>query len=58
MRTGTIMADRTSLGFVGFIFGGVTAVVVLMACAVVLNHVQGGFVLDPTPTSAIAATVR
>jgi len=55
---GTIMADRTSLGFVGFIFGGVTAVVVLMACAVVLNHVQGGFVLDPTPTSAVAATVR
>jgi hypothetical protein len=50
------MADRTSLGFLGFVFGGVTVAVVLMACAVVLNHVEGKFVLDTPPT--VAATVR
>jgi hypothetical protein len=50
------MADRTSLGFVGFIFGGVTAAVVLMACAVVLNHVEGKFVLDAPPP--VTTTMR
>jgi hypothetical protein len=31
-------ADRTALEFLGFIFGGVTAVVMLVALAVVVQH--------------------
>ena len=44
------MADRAGLGFVGFIFGGVTAVVMLVAVTVVIGHVDGRFVLDTAPT--------
>lgn len=47
-------ADRAGLGFLGFIFGGVTAAVVLVACTVVLGHVEGGWAIDATP-SKIAA---
>ena len=49
------MADRSSLGFVGFIFGGVTAAVMLMAVTVVFGHVEGHWVLDST---AITTTLR
>ncbi len=51
------MADRSSLGFVGFIFGGVTAAVMLMAVTVVFGHVEGHWVLDSAPT-AITTTIR
>jgi len=51
------MADRNSLGFLGFVFGGVTAAVVLMACLVVVGHVEGYLVLD-TGSTAVAATIR
>jgi len=44
------MADRAGLGFLGFIFGGVTAVVMLVAATVVIGHVDGHFVLDTAPT--------
>jgi hypothetical protein len=47
------MADRTSLGLLGFIFGGVTAAVVFMATVVVVNHVEGRFVLDAPPTTIV-----
>jgi hypothetical protein len=40
------MADRIGLGFVGFVFGGVTAMVMLIAVVVVSGHVQGRFALD------------
>ena len=40
-------ADRTSLGFLGFIFGGVTAVVMLVAVTVVVGHADGRLVIDP-----------
>ena len=40
------MADRAGLGFVGFIFGGVTAAVMLVAVTVVIGHVDGRLVLD------------
>ena len=43
------MADRAGLGFVGFIFGGVTAVVMLVAVTVVIGHVDGRLVLDASP---------
>jgi hypothetical protein len=44
------MADRAGLGFLGFIFGGVTAVVMLVAVTVVAGHADGRFVLDTAPT--------
>jgi hypothetical protein len=48
------MADRAGLGFLGFILGGVTAAVMLVAATVVISH-AGGTVLDAPPAS-IAAT--
>ena len=48
-------ADRASLGFLGFIFGGVTAAVMLVAVTVVIGHVDGSLTLDTAPTR-IAAT--
>jgi hypothetical protein len=39
-------ADRASLGFLGFIFGGVTAAVALMAFTMVVQHVDGRLALD------------
>jgi len=48
------MADRAGLGVLGFIFGGVTAVVILVAVTVVLGHVDGRFVLDTAPTQIAA----
>jgi TRAP-type C4-dicarboxylate transport system permease small subunit len=47
------MADRAGLGFVGFILGGITAAVMLVAFAVVIGHVDGRFVLD-SPTQIAA----
>jgi hypothetical protein len=40
------MADRAGLGFLGFIFGSVTAAVVLVACTVVFSHVEGRWAID------------
>jgi len=43
-------ADRTALGFLGFIFGGVTAAVVLVACTMVLGHLDGRWTIDDATT--------
>jgi len=48
------VADRAGLGFLGFIFGGVTAVVILVAVTMVIGHVDGRFVLDTAPTQIAA----
>jgi hypothetical protein len=40
------MADRTSLGVLGLVFGGITAAVLLIAAFVVTTHVDGGLALD------------
>ena len=48
------MADRAGLGILGFIFGGVTAVVILVAVTMVIGHVDGRFVLDTAPTQIAA----
>ena len=48
------MADRAGLGVLGFIFGGVTAVVILVAVTVVISHVDGRFDLDTAPTQIAA----
>jgi hypothetical protein len=47
-------ADRTGLGFLGFIFGGVTAAVMLMAFTVVIQHVEGRLALDNPASITIA----
>jgi hypothetical protein len=49
------MADRAGLGVLGFIFGGVTAVVMLVAVTVVVGHAQGHLVID---APAIAVMVE
>jgi hypothetical protein len=45
-------ADRAGLGLLGFIFGGVTAAVMLVACTIVVGHVEGRWTLDPSPVNA------
>jgi hypothetical protein len=40
------MADKSSLGFMGFLFGGVTFAVAVIAVLVVRDHVQGRLQLD------------
>ena len=40
------MADKSGLGFLGFLFGGITLAVVFIAVFVVRDHVQGRLHLD------------
>ncbi len=50
-------ADRTTLGFVGLIFGGVTIAVILTAATVVMAHVDGRIALDAAAAvTAVAGT--
>jgi hypothetical protein len=49
------MADRRSLGIVGFVFGGVTAAVMLVAVIVVKNSVENRAV-DEARLPVIAAS--
>jgi hypothetical protein len=48
------MADRAGLGVLGFIFGGVTAAVMLVAVTVVIGHAEGHFAVDAAPTQIAA----
>ena len=50
------MADRRSLGILGFVFGGVTAAVMLIAVFVVKQHVGGRAALDDALLPALAAS--
>jgi hypothetical protein len=52
-----IMADRRSLGILGFVFGGVTAAVMLVAVMVVKHHVDG-MTLDEVRLPVIAASAQ
>jgi hypothetical protein len=50
------MADRRSLGMLGFLLGGVAAAVMLIAAMVVKHHVDGRVTLDARlPVIAAAA---
>jgi hypothetical protein len=51
-----VMADRAGLGFLGCIFGGVTAFVMLVAVTVVIGHVDGRLALDASPQTYVAAS--
>lgn len=48
------MADRAGLGVLGFIFVGVTAAVMLVACTVVLGHIEGRYAIETAPTQVVA----
>ena len=50
-------ADRTGLGFLGFIFGGVTAAVMLVACTVVLGHIDGRLQLESQTANVTGSIV-
>lgn len=52
------MADRRSLGILGFLFGGVTAAVMLVAVMVVKHHVDGRSTLDRTRLPVMAASAQ
>jgi len=48
-------ADRSSLAFLGMVFGAVTAAVMMMAFTVVLQHVEGRLTLETEPVAIVAA---
>ena len=52
------MADRRSLGILGFVLGGVTAAVMLIAVMVVKQHVDGRVTLDQTRLPLMAASTQ
>ena len=52
------MADRRSLGILGFVFGGVTAAVMLIAVIVVKQHVDGRVTLDQPRLPVMAASAQ
>jgi hypothetical protein len=53
-----IMADSRSLGILGFVFGGVTAAVMLIAVMVVKNHMDGRITLESTQLPVMAASTQ
>ena len=52
------MADRKSLGILGFMFCGVTAAVMLIAVMVVKNHIDGRLTLDGPRAPVMTASVQ
>ena len=52
-QPGAIMADQTSLRFIGLAFGAITAVITLMAAIAVMNVDRG---LEPASPSAVLST--
>lgn len=50
------MADRRSLGMLGFVFGGITAAVMLTAVLVTKHHLDGRATLDAGMPMIAAAT--
>jgi len=51
-------ADRNGLGFLGFIFAGVTFAVMMMATTVVLGHVDGKLSLEPPAVIASHGSIH
>ena len=52
------MADRRSLGSLGFVFGGVTAAVMLIAVMVVKQHVDARVTVDQARLPLMAASAQ
>jgi hypothetical protein len=60
-REGDIMADRRSLGMIGFVLGGITAVVVMVGATVVQQHLNGSLQFDdarPVLSASLARVMR
>jgi hypothetical protein len=53
---GAIMADKSSLGILGFVFAAITAAVMLTAFVVVSGHVDGRLALDSGQAVASVST--
>jgi hypothetical protein len=53
-----MMADRRSLGILGFLFGGVTVAVMLIGVIVVKSHVEGRQTIDSARLPLIAASAQ
>jgi Na+/phosphate symporter len=51
------MTDKISLGFVGYVFGAVTAAVIVVAALVVTAHVNGRMAIDDGRASVISASI-
>jgi len=52
------MADRRSLGILGFVFGGVTVAVMLIAVVVVKTNIDSRLTLDSGRTPVALASVQ
>jgi hypothetical protein len=55
------MADRRSLGIIGFVLGGVTALVMIVGATVVQQHLDGRLQLDnvhPVVSASLPSVVR
>jgi hypothetical protein len=50
------MADRRSLGIIGWIFGGLTAVVILVGFVVVKGHLDGGLTIERAQPPVVSAS--
>ena len=51
------MADRRSLGIIGFVLGGVTALVMIVGATVVQQHLDGRLELD-NARPVVSASLR
>jgi hypothetical protein len=51
------MADRKSLGLIGLIFGGITAVVMATGLFVVQCHLDGRLMLDESQRPVVSASL-
>jgi hypothetical protein len=49
------MADRKSLGIIGFILGGITAAVIGIGVIVVQGHVNGRLTLDHAARQVVSS---
>jgi hypothetical protein len=52
------MADKSSLGILGFVFAAITVAVMLTALMVVRGHLEGRLVLEGTQTVASMSATR
>jgi hypothetical protein len=51
------MADRKSLGLIGFVFAGITAVVMATGILVVQRHIDGRLMLDESQRPVVSASL-
>ena len=52
------MADRKSLGIIGFILGGITAAVITVGIVVVQAHLTGRLALDQAASGPVVSVAQ